>query len=454
MNGTKYSRNAEQRRESHASPVREPKSFGKRREPATITITSAGKARHFTVRPVFLTLTVSLAAMFLIGYLGATAYLVSRDNLIGAARTHNAKLIREYEDRIAALRTNLDRVTSRQLLDQQTIETRIAELMRRQEVLQDRSSRIGALIGKAEKSGLTADIRKKAEIRNREGKDRAAALRSTDPVTTGSPAPGKPSTLALAGGISLRGSHDMIAGPATTQVAANAPNDALFSSLIAGIDDIDLGQRAVLDDIRMAALKRTAKIANVLDRLKVALPEGGHDAPEQIGGPFIPAPESPFETNIRALGSSLDSLERMTSQLGAVPLVNPAPSHPVTSTFGVRVDPFLGRAAMHSGVDFGVMTGTPVKATADGTVIDAGRNGGSGNMVEVDHGNGLSTRYAHLSRINVVSGQKVERGTVIGLSGSTGRSTGPHLHYEVRRKGDAVNPARFLKAGRELSGIL
>jgi murein DD-endopeptidase MepM/ murein hydrolase activator NlpD len=109
---------------------------------------------------------------------------------------------------------------------------------------------------------------------------------------------------------------------------------------------------------------------------------------------------------------------------------------------------------MHTGIDFGAPIGMRVKATAAGTVVEADRNGGYGNMVEIDHGGGIATRYAHLSAIMVKVGQKVERGTVIGLVGSTGRSTGPHLHYEVRRKGNAVNPARYLKAGRELAGII
>jgi murein DD-endopeptidase MepM/ murein hydrolase activator NlpD len=122
----------------------------------------------------------------------------------------------------------------------------------------------------------------------------------------------------------------------------------------------------------------------------------------------------------------------------------------VTSPFGVRPDPFLGTPAMHTGIDLGGHVGEPVHATAAGTISIAGRDGGYGNLVEINHGNGLSTRYGHLSEIDVKVGQKVRTGQVIGKIGSTGRSTGPHLHYETRVNGQAVNPQKFLRAGLRL----
>ncbi len=122
-----------------------------------------------------------------------------------------------------------------------------------------------------------------------------------------------------------------------------------------------------------------------------------------------------------------------------------------TSGFGVRSDPFLGRPAMHTGLDFRAASGDPVRVTANGKVVSAGWSGGYGRMVEVDHGNGLSTRYGHLSEIGVKIGEQVKIGQVIGLVGSTGRSTGPHLHYETRIDGEAVDPQKFLRAGVRLS---
>jgi murein DD-endopeptidase MepM/ murein hydrolase activator NlpD len=128
----------------------------------------------------------------------------------------------------------------------------------------------------------------------------------------------------------------------------------------------------------------------------------------------------------------------------AIPSVQPVQSLSFTSNFGIRSDPFRGTAAMHAGVDIPGPTGTPIYATADGIVATADRRGGYGNLVEVNHGKGIATRYGHLSKIVVAEGSRVTRGQLIGLMGSTGRSTGPHLHYEVRMDGRAVNPVPFL----------
>jgi murein DD-endopeptidase MepM/ murein hydrolase activator NlpD len=137
-----------------------------------------------------------------------------------------------------------------------------------------------------------------------------------------------------------------------------------------------------------------------------------------------------------------------------LPVGSPVPGQKTSSNFGRRSDPFLHRAAMHSGLDFRARRGHPVHATGAGKVIKAGYNGGYGRMVEISHGNGLTTRYAHMSRILVKVGQKISVGKIVGKVGSTGRSTGPHLHYEVRHQGRAQNPARYVRAGAKLKSLL
>jgi murein DD-endopeptidase MepM/ murein hydrolase activator NlpD len=125
----------------------------------------------------------------------------------------------------------------------------------------------------------------------------------------------------------------------------------------------------------------------------------------------------------------------------------------MSSPFGMRMDPFLGRPAIHTGIDLRGEVGEPVRATATGKVTIAGREGGYGNMVEISHGNGLATRYGHLSEISVKMGQTVRIGEIVGRIGSTGRSTGPHLHYETRVNGEAVDPQKFLRAGLRLGDV-
>ena len=138
----------------------------------------------------------------------------------------------------------------------------------------------------------------------------------------------------------------------------------------------------------------------------------------------------------------------------AIPSAEPVLGSNLTSGYGVRSDPFRGRAAMHAGIDLAGPIGTPIYATADGVVQRAEWNsGGYGNLVELNHGHGIQTRYGHLTRSIVNAGERVKRGQLIAYMGSTGRSTGSHLHYEVRIDGQAVNPIPFLQSTAVLASV-
>ena len=138
-------------------------------------------------------------------------------------------------------------------------------------------------------------------------------------------------------------------------------------------------------------------------------------------------------------------IEANRDRLDHIPTVNPVlGSHYLSSGFGKRRDPFTGQPAHHPGVDFASQVGTPFRSTAAGVVIFAGKNGGYGLTIKVDHGNEFVTVYGHCNKILVKKGQAVRRGDVIGEIGNTGRSTGPHLHYEVHKQGRAVNPRPYL----------
>jgi len=162
------------------------------------------------------------------------------------------------------------------------------------------------------------------------------------------------------------------------------------------------------------------------------------------GGPFESAGNSTF----KALFDNWKKLDQLQNGVIAIPAEKPVKTNvEFTSGFGVRSDPFHAGAAMHPGIDLAGSYGTPIYATADGTVLRAGWNsGGYGNLVEIDHGRGITTRYGHMSAILVSPGQHIVRGQQVGRMGSTGRSTGNHLHYEVRIDGKAVNPIPFMKS--------
>ncbi len=169
-----------------------------------------------------------------------------------------------------------------------------------------------------------------------------------------------------------------------------------------------------------------------------------------IGGPMIDAASEEATADLRAdaqfrtLFQTWKKLDTLQQGVIAIPSVHPVHTLAFTSNFGIRSDPFRGTAAMHAGVDIPGPVGTPIYATADGIVSHAGLQGGYGNLVELNHGKGIATRYGHLSKILVADHARVTRGQLIALMGSTGRSTGPHLHYEVRIDGHAVNPVPFL----------
>ncbi|MDZ3830566.1 MAG: M23 family metallopeptidase [Sphingopyxis sp.] len=169
------------------------------------------------------------------------------------------------------------------------------------------------------------------------------------------------------------------------------------------------------------------------------------------GGPFIPyrsgnGKAKAFGPSFAALEGALFRMEVLERTLVAVPSGNPADVLMMSSGFGYRSDPFTGAGAMHAGLDFRGPVGTPILSAAPGRVSFVGRKSGYGNVVEVDHGQGIMTRYAHLSAFTSRVGDQVAAGQQIAKMGSTGRSTGSHLHFEVRLNGVAVNPRRFLEA--------
>ena len=179
------------------------------------------------------------------------------------------------------------------------------------------------------------------------------------------------------------------------------------------------------------------------------------------GGPFAPVldgrrsaadpnPGSGGSERVAALMGDVERLGLMRIAIDRLPFGMPTQGARMTSGFGKRRDPFRRRSAMHAGIDFAAPTGTPIYATAEGVVVLSARQRGYGNIVKIRHAFGFETVYAHLSKSRVQVGQRVQRGGRIADMGSTGRSTGSHLHYEVRIDGEAIDPTRFIGAARHV----
>ena len=227
--------------------------------------------------------------------------------------------------------------------------------------------------------------------------------------------------------------------------------DRIARDVVAPLAKVELHQVALAGQAQRVLEQRYAQTTATVRKLGLK-PERilARGRPQAMGGPLIAANSPEAAADLRAdqqfrtlfqTWKKLDTLQQGTI---AIPSVQPVQHLAFTSNFGIRTDPFRGTAAMHAGVDIPGPIGTPIYATADGMVDRAERAGGYGNMVEIDHGKGIATRYGHLSKILVAANQHVKRGDLIALMGSTGRSTGSHLHYEVRIDGHAVNPVPFL----------
>ncbi|MDT8279392.1 MAG: M23 family metallopeptidase [Erythrobacter sp.] len=218
-----------------------------------------------------------------------------------------------------------------------------------------------------------------------------------------------------------------------------------------GLAEVEARQLAFVERLTRFADARARRAETAMRRLNLD-PRTMTRQAQAMGGPFeaLTGADGAIDPRFERLGLSLTRMAVLERALNGIPQVVPATVENITSGFGYRRDPFNGRSAMHSGIDFKGATGSPIFAAADGRVTHAGWKSGYGKAVEITHGNGMMTRYAHLSRIDAKVGQQVDAGATIGGLGSTGRSTGPHLHFEVRINNRAVNPRPFLEAAPDV----
>ena len=230
------------------------------------------------------------------------------------------------------------------------------------------------------------------------------------------------------------------------------------------VTSLEFRQKDLLDALEEKIDLRIAEFEGVINGTEILEPETfmAQVLPEDdraVGGPYIPLSKekpginSELHRQLYRISSNLDRLENLSTAVTKIPLSLPIHDYRVTSGFGPRLDPFKKRAAFHAGVDFGTAAGTPVYATLSGTITRSGYKGPYGLVVEIDHGNGFRSRYGHLARSRVRRGQAVEFQQHIADAGNSGRSTGPHLHYEVWYEGKVRDPLAFLDAGKQIFNI-
>ena len=405
---------------------------------AGYTLIHAG--RQLRLGPIAFWVVVGTLMIMAVWTITTGTYFAFREDVLTRLIARQAEMQFGYEDRIAELRGQVDRISSRQLLDQEQYEQKLDQILRRQATLESRASALSGL------GDVTGSI-----------KPGARGGATGEPRT----APLKPSPINDKGVLLVPSSRDAPIDPRTSLAIKNAGGvGGAIVRLQASLDRVEQRQAATLNSMEENFEFKARRIRGVLTELGVDVGKAAApDSAGAVGGPFVPArvPKEAigFERQLHRISIARTQIHRLTRVLGAVPLRKPVDGQVDTASgFGVRVDPFTGSPAMHTGLDLHGESGDPVRATADGKVTAAGWSGGYGRAVDVDHGNGLSTRYGHLSSIDVQVGQSVRTGQILGKVGSTGRSTGPHLHYETRLRGEAVDPQKFLRAGQKLDGSL
>lgn len=421
----------------------------------TLAWRRAGSTRSASFSYLAFGLLVAVTAALATWGVAVTSYLAFRDDILGTLVTRQAEVQHDYEERIRSLRQEIERLTSRHLVEQTDIERRMEQMARRQAMLETRQGMIASLgaTGQPSRGGLAGSGSTRAAPSPVDARPRPVGdtVRIDPPVQRQSQLESRPFTVATAPSAS------------GFALASQASSGDRLAVIARSLDAVEGRQADLLQALELGLDRRTRKLRSVLAEVGIdhrRIPSAPARQTEGTGGPHIPlttAPpgSSPFERQVFRLQTILRDKERLMRIVDSAPLGRPHSGDlELSSSFGPRLDPFLRTWALHSGVDFRGATGEPVFATGSGRVVHAGWMGGYGLLVELDHGGGLTTRYAHLSRIEVKEGDTVRTGQRVGRVGSTGRSTGPHLHYETRVNGEAVDPMRYLRAGVRLAGAL
>jgi len=428
------------------------------------------------VKFVVLSAPAQIILLFLsLGFFGWVAYasvnVVFKDQIIAAKEKHFSTMQAAYETRIAEMQASLDEIHSALVTTQDRFNTAASDLEERHRQLAEIFKKheaalhdLGAVKTRVAQYYRTIDTKDDGNRLVMTGDEAEPQLRASRAVADNIGGPSAPledrdSTAVLGAAVSKS-----LPVPLATQSRGIATR---FGTL-------EAAQQSMISELDNAAGQATSglekivsitglSVDRVLEQVREDEGEGkvaSRPGMEGQGGPYVPldtlgnlarklvhapAPDPALDH----LQSTVDRLAGLEAALSVIPLVVPLNTEfHVASGFGRRVDPFTGAPAFHYGLDFVAPYQTPILATSDGVVTLAQRQGPYGNLVEIDHGHGIRTRYGHLYRIDVKVGQTVKFHQQVGLLGSTGRSTGPHVHYEIRFNGTLRDPARFLEAGR------
>ena len=408
-----------------------------------IYVRSEGHVRFITLRPW-----VQIGFILVLMGIGVwiafvTLSVAFKDNVIAAKKRQYASMQTVYEDRITGMLSSMDQINGRLLLNQDSVDSRLDTVRQIQMALEMRQRQIATLMSQQFGVSVSEMIPEAVPVESgpvvtedTNGSRLLIMLEPRNPDTRYSRIPGQQSSL-----------------DAATEGKA-------YQRLKTRLRHLADAQKSVLGVLESKGGATTKALEKLIAGLGfkpskfITKPKGESG----IGGPLIrlgafdpSSTRTVDEQQIVRIARQQRSLVSYRNALLSMPIRAPMSNmenYRVSSMFGARSDPFTRVKALHTGLDLPRKMGTVVRTTADGKVKRAGWAGAYGRLIEITHDNGLSTRYAHLSKINIKVGQVVKAGQVIGRVGSTGRSTGPHLHYETRVNGSPANPRKYLSAGK------
>lgn len=431
-----------------------------------IYIRSEGQVQFFSLGPLLQATLASCTVLFLGWVAFSSVNVIFKDRIISAKEKRFHQMQAAYEDRVSGLQLSYDEVNSALVASQDRFRATAGELQAKQNA-------ILRFLGRKQQvdSALAASATNVLST----GDNKAQNKPVSQPVNLDSdnyvlPEPPKQTPQKTRKASFLNwGAVDRWAGAVfgrshkqalTPQIVARHPALRQLAAQTESVRRIGVEETQLMVLAQGEAASGVRQIDSLLRRAGVNAEQyiARVDAKRGMGGPEIPldperAPGVSDPAFQNAYGKAYDTLDQLNHYLAGfyhIPLTTPVVGGQFenSSPFGARTDPITGRHAFHPGIDFAGPYGSLVRATAPGVVSGAGMNGAYGNMVEINHGYGIRTKYGHLAAILVHVGSRVEKGSPIGKLGSTGRSTGPHVHYEVWYDGSLRNPRNFIEAGR------
>jgi murein DD-endopeptidase MepM/ murein hydrolase activator NlpD len=455
-----------------------------------VYIRSDGRVQFFTFGPTLQATIAGLSLIFLGWVAFATVNVVFKDRIIAAKDHRYQQMQAAYENRVADQSIAYDELNGALVSAEDKFKATADELQTKQNTIMrfiDRKGQVDSTLqGLANATSAASNVAQ-ASVNNSPSSVTPADAISVAPVGTSftgsdvddgtaapqhqAPAPPKKPTRAsfldwngAIGKLSSLLFHADDAPVPTVTPAMLVRHPALRTLALETdrVKRIGVGETVLLTATEQKLTERVGQLEGIIRRTGIDPNQYARkiSSAEGVGGPDIPLQsvhidgiaDSAFNNAYLSAAAVLEQMDDLLTSIRHIPLTQPVygAQFDRTSGFGPRVDPFTGRYSFHPGVDFAGPWGATVSSTAPGTVVWAGPRGGYGNLVEIDHGYGIHTRYGHLSAILVRVGSKVGKGAPIGRLGSTGRSTGPHVHYEVWYDDVVRNPSNFIEAGRHV----